>query len=124
MNEAGKVMKVAKLKDLQMRTVKATDGGATFVGEEGYSHVKVDFVQFNMAEERPKFKGGTEEVAANLVSKQHPAWAMKMKLKLGGQEFEVDRGNSNSRLTCLFAKIALPTQGLISMEYMSPHGEI
>merc|ERR1719473_2402277 len=58
LNANGKVMKLAKVKEIAMRTVKAVDGGATFGQDsDGHSHVKVDFMQFNMTEERPKFKG-------------------------------------------------------------------
>jgi len=118
--------KLARVKTIEMRTVKATDGGATFNATKAnvndYSHVKVDFNKFTMLETRRR-KGTEETLSVCLDAKDLPRrWLSKLKVKLGGEEIEIQ--TEAFKLTCLFAKVALPTQGFLSMEYISPHGDL
>lgn len=126
-NAAGEEMKAAAVQAVAMRTVKANDGGVTFVepeeGGDGFSHVKVDFVKFKVVETRFCAESGFDEKlpAISLEAKHQPL--QKLTVTLGGEDFEVPTKGTD-KLTCLLAKVALPAQAFLSLEYTSPYGGI
>jgi hypothetical protein len=123
MSAAGEPMKPAAIKKVDLRTVKATDSGATVNMESAeYSHVKVDFAKFYM-EETVRQNGFDEKVFPHLTLPKDSAKVQKLQLKIGGAEHDVPCGGG-SKLTCTVAKVELPVQGLITMEYLSPYGEL
>jgi hypothetical protein len=125
LNAANEPMKPAAITKLDLRTVKATDSGATVnMDAAEYSHVKVDFVKFYL-EEMVRQNGFNEKVFPHLTLPKDSSRVQKLQLKIGGAEYDVLCGGAGgSMLTCTVAKVELPAQGLITMEYVSPYGEL
>lgn len=127
--ESGVKMMSAELKEVGMRTVMCTDGGATlkFDGgagaEKDYSHTKTSMLSFTVIEKRknpdPGEGANFDEFPMKLQAK-NLSRVTALSVQVNGQVF--DLLTHNMQLVLAKNVASMPTKAMLSLQYSSPLG--